>query len=327
MYSIKELQQILNAEIQNRSEELKNRNPELLYLPVDYALGMGGKRLRPVLLLLSYNLFRDDIQNVIPAALAIEIFHNFTLLHDDIMDKADVRRNRATVHKVYGDNGAILSGDAMAFLSYQFLLECKSANLQEAAQLFTKTAIEVCEGQQYDMEFENRTDVSEHEYLEMIRLKTAVLLACSLKSGALLADSGEIISEQLYDFGINLGLAFQLQDDLLDTFGNQETFGKRIGGDILSNKKTYLLIKALENASDGLKSELLTWMKKSEFSKDEKIAAVTTVYNRLGIKEIVQQKVDYYFEKAAEIYKAIPLEEKRKNSLLALSDSMLKRVK
>ena len=326
-YSIKELQAIINNEIENRSDELKKRSPELLYQPVEYSLGIGGKRLRPVLLLLGYNLFSDDFQNALPAALAIEVFHNFTLLHDDIMDKAEVRRNRETVHKVYGENVAILSGDAMAFLSYQYLFECKSVNLHEVAQLFTRTAIEVCEGQQFDMEFEDRMDVSEYEYLEMIRLKTAVLLACSLKSGALLADSGEQIAEQLYDFGINLGLAFQLQDDMLDTFGNQETFGKRIGGDILSNKKTYLLIKALENAPDDLKSELLSWIRNTNFKAEEKITAVTKIYNQIGIKDLVQQKVDSYFKKASMIYDAISINESRKKTLLALSNSMLKRVK
>lgn len=326
-YSIKELQAILNEEIGIRSNELKQRNPELLYHPIEYSLEMGGKRLRPVLLLLGYNLFRDDIQNALPAALAIEVFHNFTLLHDDIMDKAEVRRNRDTVHKVFGENVAILSGDAMAFLSYQYLFESKSVNLHEVAQLFTQTAIEVCEGQQLDMEFENRLDVTEHEYLEMIRLKTAVLLACSLKSGALLAGSDEQMAEQLYDFGINLGLAFQLQDDMLDTFGDLETFGKRIGGDILSNKKTYLLIKALENASPDLKSDLLLWIGKTSFNPEEKIAAVTMIYNQLGIKELVQQKVDSYFKKASMISDAIPIDESRKNVLLVLSDSMLKRVK
>ena len=326
-YSVNELQEVLKNEIRNRSNELKERNPELLYQPIEYSLEMGGKRLRPVLLLLSYNLFRDDIQSALPAALAIEVFHNFTLLHDDIMDKAEVRRNRNTVHTVFGENVAILSGDAMAFLSYQYLFESKSANLQEVAHLFTKTALEVCEGQQFDMEFEDRLDVTEYEYLEMIRLKTAVLLACSLKSGALLADCDEQIAEQLYDFGINLGLAFQLQDDMLDTFGNQETFGKRIGGDILSNKKTYLLIKALETAPEDLKSELLRWIQKTEFDENEKIASVTSMYKQLGIKALVQQKVDLYFKKASEIYDAIPITAQSKKALLELSDSMLKRVK
>ncbi|MEZ5104351.1 MAG: polyprenyl synthetase family protein [Draconibacterium sp.] len=327
MYSVNQLQEIVNAEIKKRSEELKGKNPEKLYFPIDYSLEMGGKRLRPVLLLLSYNLFQDDIYNALPAALAIEVFHNFTLLHDDIMDKADVRRNRETVHKVFGENAAILSGDAMAFLSYQYLNECKSEKLLEAMQLFTQTAIEVCEGQQFDMDFEDRLDVSESEYLEMIRLKTAVLLACSLKSGALLANASNEIAVQLYNFGINLGMAFQLQDDMLDTFGNQQTFGKRIGGDIIANKKTFLLIKAIEKSEGKLKEELLDWLGKAEFNEEEKINAVTHIYQRLNIKELIQQKVDSYFQKASEIYVQIPVEEKQKVSLLAVSNNILNRVK
>lgn len=327
MYSVKELRETINQEIRTRSQDLKKRNPLKLYLPVDYALEMGGKRLRPVLLLLSYNLFRDDIQNALPAALAIEVFHNFTLLHDDIMDKAEVRRNHETVHKVFGENGAILSGDVMAFLSYRYLLECKSENLPETADLFTKTAIEVCEGQQFDMDFENRLDVTEVEYLEMIRLKTAVLLACGLKAGALLATSSENIANQLYDFGINLGLAFQLQDDLLDTFGDQTTFGKKIGGDILSNKKTFLLIKALEEAPANLKSELLDWLAKGVFNENEKIEAVTEIYKHLNIQEQVQQKVDFYFQNAFRIYTQISIPETRKQHLLTLTNNMLNRVK
>jgi geranylgeranyl diphosphate synthase type II len=243
------------------------------------------------------------------------------------MDKAEVRRNRPTVHKVFNENGAILSGDVMAFLSYQYLFDCKSGKLQEVSQLFTKTAIEVCEGQQFDMEFENRLDVSELEYLEMIRLKTAVLLACALKGGALLAVSDNNVAEQLYNFGINIGLAFQLQDDLLDTFGNQATFGKRIGGDILSNKKTFLLIKALESASAEIKTELLEWLEKTEFNDEEKIKSVTKIYNQLKIREKVQQKIDFYFQKASVIYAGIPVDDSRKKILLKLSNNMLNRVK
>ena len=263
IYSIEELQRIISTEINIRSEELKNDNPPNLYSPVNYSLEIGGKRLRPVLLLLSYNLFSDKIENALPSAVAIEVFHNFTLLHDDIMDKAEVRRNQSTVHVKYDDNSAILSGDAMAFLSYKYLLEKKSEGLINVIELFSKTAIEVCEGQQHDMDFENRLDVTESEYMEMIRLKTAVLLACSLKSGALLANADIEIANQLYGFGLNIGLAFQLQDDLLDSFGDQETFGKKIGGDILSNKKIYLLIKALETSTAAEKGELLNWIEKA----------------------------------------------------------------
>ncbi len=325
MYSVEELQNIINTEIENRTGELKKINPLNLYAPVNYSLEIGGKRLRPVLLLLSFNIFSDKIEDALPAAVALEVFHNFTLLHDDIMDKADVRRNKPTVHKKFDENSAILSGDAMAFLSYKFLLECKSEKRIDVIELFSKTAIEVCEGQQFDMDFEDRLTVSEEEYLEMIRLKTAVLLACSLKSGALLANSNTETANQLYDFGINLGMAFQLQDDLLDTFGNQETFGKRIGGDIVANKKTYLLIKALENASAAQKTELIKWIDKKDFSDDIKIRTVKNIYNQLNIKELAQLKIDYYFQKASEIIEKLTIDKNKTEPLVVLSNQMLKR--
>ena len=325
MYSVEELQEIVKTEVEIRSKQMMELNPVELYEPIHYSLEMGGKRLRPVLLLLAYNLFSDDVMAAVPAALAIEVFHNFTLLHDDIMDKADVRRNRPTVHKKFSENSAILSGDAMAFQSYKYLVECKSPHLVEALELFTTTAIEVCEGQQFDMDFENRLDVSEAEYLEMIRLKTAVLLACSLKAGALLANASARQASQLYDFGINLGLSFQLQDDLLDTFGDQDTFGKKIGGDILANKKTFLLINALQNASGEQKAELLSWIEKEDFNADEKIAAVTTIYNQVGVKEMAEQKVDSYFKEAIVNLDAIQLQDVVKQPLYELANKMLTR--
>lgn len=326
MYAVADLQKIINTELRNRSEVLRKMNPADLYNPVDYSLEMGGKRLRPVLLLLSFNMFADSVHDAVPAALAIEVFHNFTLLHDDIMDKAEVRRNRPTVHNKFSENNAILSGDVMAFLSYRYLLECKSERLQEVLSLFTQTAIEVCEGQQYDMEFENRLDVDESEYIEMIRLKTAVLLACSLKAGALLANSGSEITNQLYEFGISLGLAFQLQDDLLDSFGLQESFGKKIGGDILANKKTFLSINALQSANDNLKTEYLNWLNIKEYNPDEKISAVLKIYNQLNIKELTEQKIDSYFQKCRSILQQIPVDENRKRQLQEISNSMLDRV-
>ncbi|MCY1721121.1 polyprenyl synthetase family protein [Prolixibacteraceae bacterium Z1-6] len=323
MYSVEELQKIIEAEIISRSKQLLEQNPVELYEPISYSLEMGGKRLRPVLLLLAYNLFSEDVIPAVPAALAIEVFHNFTLLHDDIMDKADVRRNRQTVHVKFSENSAILSGDAMAFQSYKYLVECKSKRLVEALELFTKTAIEVCEGQQFDMDFENRMDVTVDEYLEMIRLKTAVLLACSLKAGAVLANASAEVANQLYEFGINLGLSFQLQDDLLDTFGDQKTFGKKIGGDILANKKTFLLINALENASEAQNTELLNWIEKSVFHPDEKIEAVTGIYKQLGIKQLAEEKVDFYFKKAVACLEAVQLEDVIKQPLRELANKML----
>ncbi len=326
VYSVNELQNIIITGLQKRSVELKKMNPAGLYNPVDYSLEMGGKRLRPVLLLLAYNMFSNSVHDAVPAAIAIEVFHNFTLLHDDIMDKAEVRRNKPTVHKKFGENNAILSGDAMAFLSYKYLLECKSENIKDVISLFTKTAIEVCEGQQYDMEFENRFDVSEAEYIEMIRLKTAVLLGCALKAGALLANAGSNVSGKLYELGINLGLAFQLQDDLLDSFGTQETFGKKIGGDILANKKTFLSINAIERSSGNLKARLTDLMIRPDIEPGEKISETLDIYNRLKIKEITELKIESYFKKFNDLFNRIPVEESRKQPLIELSNSMLNRV-
>ena len=325
MFSTEKLQELIYNELVAQTNELAGQKPGGLYEPVKYSLDMGGKRLRPVLLLMANNMFTDDINDALPAAVAVEIFHNFTLLHDDIMDNAGVRRNNPTVHMQFSENNAILSGDAMAFLSYRYLMQCKSARLFDVVHLFTNTALEVCEGQQYDMDFEDRRDVSEKEYIEMIRLKTAVLIASSLKAGAILAGAGNEISSSVYDFGINLGLAFQLQDDLLDTFGNQNTFGKKIGGDILANKKTYLLIKALENASDDQRKKLEKWMAPNKFDPDEKIEAVSDVFNQLKIKDLTEQKIDSYFSLASEILDAMPVEEKRKQPLKELSNKMLGR--
>ena len=325
MFSIEVLQEKVNAEILSRVSALTEKNPKELYAPVKYSLGMGGKRLRPVMLLLAYNLFSEEIDNALSAAVAIEVFHNFTLLHDDIMDDAKVRRNRPTVHMEFSENNAVLSGDVMAFLSYRYLMECKSKRLFEVAALFTETAVEVCEGQQYDMDFENRFDVTADEYLGMIRLKTAVLLACGLKGGALLADADDDAANRLYEFGLNLGMAFQLQDDLLDTFGNQQTFGKKIGGDILSNKKTFLLIKALELASGEELQKLKYWLTAREFNEEDKIKGVTKIFLQTGIKEITEEKIDFYFRRSAELLKRIPVEESKKNQLKALGQLMLKR--
>jgi geranylgeranyl diphosphate synthase type II len=325
MVPIEELQKIINEEIARRSAGLNARQPAGLYAPIDYSLGVGGKRLRPVLLLMAFNLFSDEIEKALPAALAVEVFHNFTLLHDDIMDKAEVRRNKPTVHLKFSENNAILSGDAMAFLSYQYLLECRSEKVFDVAALFTKTALEVCEGQQYDMDFENRMDVTETEYLEMIRLKTAVLLGCSLQAGALLANAADETAEQFYDFGINLGMAFQLQDDWLDTFGDQEKFGKKIGGDIIANKKTYLLIAALEKASESSKSILERWLNAVDFNASEKIKSVTEIYNSLDIKKITETKIEHYFARAAEILNQLPVNDLDKKYLIELSGNMLGR--
>ncbi len=325
MYAIDELQNRVNKEIERRSGDINTLQPAELYSPVSYSLEVGGKRLRPLMLLMSYNLFSEEIAPAMPAAIATEVFHNFTLLHDDIMDKAEVRRNKPTVHVKFSENNAILSGDAMAFLSYQYLLECRSERLFDVIDLFTKTALQVCEGQQYDMDFEARMDVSEPEYLEMIKLKTAVLLGCSLKAGALLANAPDEIADQLYETGINLGLAFQVQDDWLDTFGTQQAFGKMIGGDILAGKKTWLLVKALEKAEGSVKEDLVKWLNAGNYYAEEKIKSVIRIYNQLEIRELALDKTGSLFSNATAILQSIKVDNSRKQQLFDLVNSMQKR--
>lgn len=288
MYSTKELTNKINQAIDSIPLDIE---PKGLYMPISYVLSMGGKRIRPLLMLLTYNMYKEDIDTAMAAAIAVETYHNFTLLHDDLMDNADKRRGKATVHKVWDDNTAILSGDAMLILSYQLLSQSKENTLPFILPVFSKLAMEICEGQQYDMEFEDRTNVEAKEYLEMIKLKTSVLLAGSMKIGAVLAGATTEEQELLYEVGLYTGLAFQLKDDLLDVYGNIELFGKNIGGDILCNKKTYLLIKALEKANTKQKETLLYWIGLDQFNPKEKIEAVTNLYNELSIKEIVEKKI------------------------------------
>jgi len=325
MYSIKELQSLISSEVDNEIRLLNSLEPKNLYEPVGYALSMGGKRLRPVMVLLAYNLFNDSVEKVIPAAIAIEVFHNFTLLHDDMMDQAEMRRNSLSVYKKYNENIAILSGDAMSIMAYNYLLNCDSSNQVSMIRLFSETALEVCEGQQYDMDFESRMDVSIQEYLNMIRLKTAVLLAGSLKMGALAANAPEKMTAQLYDFGLNLGIAFQLQDDLLDVFAVQEKFGKKIGGDIASNKKTFLLLKALELADLQTKSIIQDWIQKKEFKTEIKVKAITDIYNELNIKKITENCIEDFYQSALDIWEKIDVEKERKAELLELAKMIMSR--
>ena len=289
---------LLNDNLEKELSEIISREPKALYEPVKYTLDSGGKRIRPMLLLLSYSMFSNKIEDAIPAALAIEIFHNFTLLHYDIMDKAHVRRGKPCVHIAFSENSAILSGDAMSILSYEFLIRSKVVNQHALFSLFTQTALEICEGQQYDMDFETRNNVTVDEYLEMIRLKTAVLLGCSLKMGALLANENERAAQSLYEAGVNLGMAFQLRDDYLDTFGDEMVFGKVIGGDILNNKKTFLYLKALEVSNKEEHDQLVYWYRKTEFDKEEKITEVKDIFKKLKIDEIVMSKSQDYYAKA-----------------------------
>jgi len=276
--------------------DLKGNPPEL-YDPITYLMDLGGKRIRPLLTLLAYGLYKKDYQKVLTPAAAIEVFHNFTLMHDDIMDNAPLRRGRATVHEKWDDNTAILSGDVMLVKAYGLFLSIAPEHLKESLQLFSKTAAEVCEGQQLDMNFEKREFVSEAEYLNMIRLKTAVLLGFSLQLGAVLAGASREDETYLYDFGVNIGIAFQLKDDLLDVYADKEKFGKQVGGDILANKKTYLLVKANELATGPANENLQKWLKAEAYNPEEKVKAVTTLFDQLQIKEKTMELINKYFEK------------------------------
>ncbi len=302
-----------------------DRKPAGLYEPVRYELSLGGKRIRPVLMLLAYQLYREDVEAIMPTALGIEMYHNYTLLHDDVMDRADMRRGKPTVHKVWNDNTAILSGDAMLVLAYQLMSRTAPEHLTQVLARFTETALEIGEGQQYDMEFESRADVTEQEYIEMIRLKTSVLLAAALEIGAMQADAPAADCRALYDFGQYLGLAFQLQDDLLDVYGDPATFGKQIGGDILCNKKTFMLIHALLAADAAQRATLDRWLFASEFDAAEKIAAVTEIYNQLDIRQLAEAKIDEYFSLALAQLDALSIEPARKQTLASLAHSLMGR--
>ena len=299
--------------------------PKSLYEPIEYILALGGKRIRPALTLMACNLYKEEIEAAIKPALGLEVFHNFTLLHDDLMDEADKRRNKPTVHKVWNANTAILSGDAMLIAAYQLIGETQPESLKEILNLFTITALEICGGQQYDMEFESRSDVTEEEYIEMIRLKTAVLLACALKMGAIVAHAPQADAEALYQFGINIGLAFQLQDDLLDVYGDPTTFGKNIGGDILCNKKTFMLINAFRLASEQQKAILNQWINQETFNPAEKIAAITSIYNELHLKELSEKKIQTYYDQAMDYLASLSIPKERLNILKGVCERLMNR--
>ncbi|MDD3079408.1 MAG: polyprenyl synthetase family protein [Paludibacter sp.] len=311
------------------SDEIKQLDwtmePSGLYAPIAYVLSLGGKRIRPALTLMSCNLFSDNLEQAIAPALGLEVFHNFTLLHDDIMDRADIRRGRPTVHKKWNDNTAILSGDVMQIVAYQLIGRTPQQYLPEVLSLFSKTAVEICEGQQYDVDFENRNDVSAEEYLEMIRLKTAVLLGCSLKTGAIIGGASMEDAQELYDFGINIGLAFQLKDDLLDVYGDEKTFGKKIGGDILCNKKTYLLISAIKEARGKQLSDLQFWLQTNDGNPEEKINAVTNLYNLLKVKKICEDKMSFFYEKAIANLEKVSISGNKKQELRNLAQKLMSR--
>jgi geranylgeranyl diphosphate synthase type II len=301
------------------------RPPQGLYDPIEYVLSLGGKRIRPVLMMLAYLLYKEDPRDILPQAAGIETYHNYTLLHDDLMDRADMRRGHLTVHKKWDDNTAILSGDAMLVLAYQWMAQCDARHLGPVMSVFSQTALEICEGQQWDMEFETRTDVSIAEYIEMIRLKTSVLLAAALKIGALLADAPEADAQRLYDFGVSMGLAFQLQDDLLDVYGDPKVFGKRIGGDIVCNKKTFMLLTALQKASDAQRAELDDWMARRDFDAAEKIQAVTRIYDALGIAPLCHERIEAYYAQALQHLEAVGVPAARREALEAMARKLMNR--
>lgn len=304
-----------------------DRKPESLYEPIKYVLSMGGKRIRPTLMMLAYNLYHDDPKSILPIACALETYHNYTLLHDDLMDNADMRRGHATVHRKWDANTAILSGDTMLVLAYQRLAQCSDAKLRPLLDLFTETALEIGEGQQYDMDFETRNNVTEQEYIEMIRLKTSVLLACALKIGAILADAPQDDADALYCFGEKVGLAFQLQDDWLDVYGDPQVFGKNTGGDIVSNKKTYMLIQAFNHADNKTREELLGWVNAKEFNRQEKINAVTAIYNKLGIDKMALSRINSYFDQALTYLDKVSVTQNKKSELKSYTYKLMEREK
>lgn len=322
MKSVEEISDLINRAIESLNWD---REPAGLYAPIAYTLSLGGKRIRPALTLMACNLYTDELENALKPALGIEIFHNFTLLHDDIMDRAALRRGKPTVHLKWNDNTAILSGDVMQIAAYQLMTAAPAAVLKPVLDLFSRTAVEICEGQQYDMEFENREVVSAGEYIEMIRLKTAVLLGCALKTGAVIGGADDEDAQNLYAFGENIGLAFQLMDDILDVYGDEKTFGKKIGGDILCNKKTYLLIHALHKAEGAVAGQLDALLKGAAGTPEEKIEKVTAIYTTLGVKRIAEDAMNAYYHAAIEALAKVKVADDRKSVLLLLAKNLMNR--
>lgn len=320
MKNIQELGSIIEQEIQTISYPT---NPNLLYDPISYIMGLKGKRMRPILLLMAHQLFDKNLDNAISPALAIEIFHNFTLLHDDIMDNAPLRRGNPTVHEKWNSNVAILSGDTMMIQSYQLLVKVADGSVKQILEVFSKAAIEVCEGQQWDMDFESKDVVEITDYLKMIEYKTAVLLAAALKIGAITANAPLEDQNHLYEFGKNIGIAFQLKDDFLDAFGDPETFGKQVGGDIMCNKKTYLYLKAIEIASDKQKNELEKYFSISDTST-EKVNAVKKIFNDLKIQSFIIDLMKEYQMRAMRHLDAI--RSSNKAPLIAFSEKLMDRI-
>ncbi|MBE6224379.1 MAG: polyprenyl synthetase family protein [Bacteroidales bacterium] len=325
MFAIEELDRY----VENGLAALNFRiEPKELYQPIEYMISIGGKRLRPELCLLTYNLFSDKIDKpILYPAMALEIFHEFTLIHDDIMDQAELRRGQQTVYRKWDNNIAILSGDVMSIKAYELLANCPEDVLPQVLALFTKTAAQVCEGQQYDMNFESIPYITMEDYISMISLKTAVLIACSAKMGALIAGAEEKTAQALYDFAFNLGIAFQIHDDLLDTFGQGNIFGKKIGGDILNNKKTWLLVESFKVADNRQKEELNTIMAMGTDEGEEKIARMKQMYQTLGIRESATAAIMDYYNKALDIIEKNDFNGAQKEQLKCFADKLIKRIK
>ncbi|MGF7080700.1 polyprenyl synthetase family protein [Mucilaginibacter sp. UYCu711] len=322
MRELQDLQLLIDKAVTNLKYPVY---PAELYEPIAYILNMGGKRMRPALLLMACDLFGGDVEKALPPALAIEVFHNFTLMHDDIMDNAPLRRGKVTVHEKWNKNAAILSGDVMLIEGYKLMMQVEDRLLRVILDIFNNTAVSVCEGQQLDMDFEVRNDVKIDEYIYMIRLKTAVVLGGALKIGSILGGADMKDAELIAEFGENLGLAFQLQDDILDIYGSPEKFGKQVGGDIISNKKTYLLIKASELANPDQKAELAKWINAEQFDQLEKVEAVTAIYNDVQVRQHAETTMHSYADKAFEALEKINLPEENKQYLRDFADSLMVR--
>jgi geranylgeranyl diphosphate synthase type II len=318
------LEKRIQQEIESYCKKFPLSPPEL-YDPIKYTISNGGKRIRPVITLLASDLFSDNIEKVIPAAIGIELFHNFTLVHDDLMDNAPVRRNNPTVHEKWNKNIAILSGDVMLVKAYQLMSQTESKAIGAILTLFNNTAVQVCEGQQLDMNYEKIFRITIPKYLNMIELKTAVLIATSFKIGALIGGAKEEDAQRLYNFGKYLGVAFQLQDDILDVYGDQKKFGKQKGGDIISNKKTYLLIKAMEMANRYTAEELNNWIYAPQFDPQQKVEAVTAIYDFLNVKELAKKEMEKQYTRAMDCLNEIPLEAEKKQELLSFIKSLISR--
>ena len=322
MYEPKELLKKVNEALEQLPYD---RKPASLYDPIRYVLSLGGKRIRPVLMLMAYNLWKDDPERIMMQAIGLETYHNFTLLHDDLMDNADMRRGHETVHKKWNANQAILSGDTMLLQAFERIEACEVDKVKEVFATFMQTTYEIGEGQQLDVEFETRNDVTEDEYVEMIRLKTSVLLACALKIGAILAGASKEDADNLYKFGEQIGLAFQLQDDLLDVYGDPKVFGKNIGGDITSNKKTYMLINAVNRANASQREELMRWIDAKEFDRNAKVAAVTRLYDEIGIRQLCEEKMEACYQLGLQYFDKVQVSDDRKAILKAYAAAMMKR--